>query len=44
MAYQNYTGTWDFTIPVRVDPSREQTVAVNDKNADGNCGGYGNIP
>ena len=34
-AYQNYTGTWDFTIPVRVDPSREQTVAVNDKNADG---------
>ena len=35
MAYQNYTGTWDFTIPVRVDPSREQTVAVNDKNADG---------
>ena len=35
MAYQNYTGTWDFIIPVRIDPSKEQTVVVNDKNADG---------
>jgi len=35
MAYQNYTGIWELTIPVRADPSREQTAAVNDKNADG---------